>query len=146
MKGVIKSNEAIGKEIENLVNKRVKGIQNSKMRGIYDIETEKELIEVKGARRQTITDSKKRMRPGRFGIYLSAHQKLLEAAKAKLKVPLYIFCVYELRDNKPVIVKIKTELWVVVDGIMAFRPQFKRKDGMKFVMLPHPLIFGADAT
>ena len=141
----IKTNEEIGRAVEKLVNKRVKGTLVNK-RIPYDIETDKELIEVKSARLKTKGSKRggrkeQYMQTGRFNVLLTSHNKLVEIAKEKLKVPLYIFCLYDLdKNNKPKIINIRTLVWVEVNGILEGRVVYRRKDGLKSVIFPHTLI------
>lgn len=144
-KSTIKSNEAIGKMIETMVNERVKGMLFSGRGRCYDIETQKELIEVKSAKLRTRGTKRKYgqyMQTGRFVINIGSHKRLLESAKAQLKVPLYIFCIYKLEDSQPKIIKILTVVWATVDLILKGRNIIKRIDGLEYVILPHTAIFG----
>ena len=137
----LKRNEKIGRQVEELVNHRIQGELNKKQRGMWDIETDHNLIEVKSAKLRTI-DHKPLTRPGRFFINRRTHEKFLEYAKELLKEPLYIFCVYKLNSKQPKIIMTKTLHWSKIDRILEERPIFTKTEGTRYSLIPHTIIFG----
>lgn len=102
MKGVIRKNEKIGKEIEKWAAELLGGKWIDSRNSPYDIDKPHTLIEVKSCQDKILNktyNGKRYYRKGQFMIIFSSHNALLEEAKKQSKDPKYFFVLYHLYSN-----------------------------------------------
>jgi len=109
MKGVIRKNERIGKEIEKWAAEQLKGTWVDSQTSPYDVDKPNTLIEVKSCQDKTLDKvayGRRYYQKGRFVIILSSHQELLNEAATQGKDPAYYFVLYHLNAN---------DVWIPLD-------------------------------